>query len=189
MRASFLLHLGPLSQLCQQLAKKSVWQLRSGLLVSSKDGCFLQVSGLHVLPMLSLSAILYQSPIVWPSLSQVNWGPEHRAILLNSALLDMESHASEQQFGLRFRLGQLQSHGLGARGHLAAAITTVCCPLQDAVPDLSALAQDFMQRHVPLFTVPWRVKLDLEAAGCAVKAVSPATIRSSVARPTSSTQP
>ena len=49
--------------------------------------------------------------------------------------------------------------------------------LQDAVPDLSALAQDFMQRHVPLFTAPWRVKLDLEAAGCSAKAVSPATIR------------
>ena len=53
----FRLHLGPISQLCQQLAKKSVWQLRSGLLVGSKDGCFLQVSGLSVLRLLSSRAI------------------------------------------------------------------------------------------------------------------------------------
>jgi len=51
--------------------------------------------------------------------------------------------------------------------------------MQDAVPDLSALAQDFMQKHVPLFTAPWRVKLDLEAAGCSASLVSPATVRCS----------
>ena len=53
--------------------------------------------------------------------------------------------------------------------------------MQDAVPDLSALAQDFMQKHVPLFTAPWRVKLDLEAAGCSASLVSPATVRCSQA--------
>jgi len=47
------------------------------------------------------------------------------------------------------------------------------------VPDLSALAQDFMQKQVPLFTAPWRVKLDLEAAGCSASLVSPATVRCS----------
>ena len=39
--AASILH----TQLCQQLAKKSVWQLRSGQLVGIKDGCFLQASG------------------------------------------------------------------------------------------------------------------------------------------------
>ncbi len=32
-----------LLQICQQLAKKSIWQLRSGAVVGLKDGCFLQV--------------------------------------------------------------------------------------------------------------------------------------------------
>jgi hypothetical protein len=63
------------------------------------------------------------------------------------------------------------------RGQSAGCHHHGALSLQDAVPDLSALAQDFMQRHVPLFMAPWRVKLDLEAAGCPVKAVSPATIR------------
>ena len=45
------------------------------------------------------------------------------------------------------------------------------------MPDLSTLAQDLMQKHVPLFTAPWRVKLDLEAAGCSASLVSPATVR------------
>ena len=33
-----------LLQICQQLAKKNIWQLRSGALVGLKDGCFLQVT-------------------------------------------------------------------------------------------------------------------------------------------------
>ncbi|KAK9808692.1 hypothetical protein WJX72_002029 [[Myrmecia] bisecta] len=52
------------------------------------------------------------------------------------------------------------------------------CFLQAAVDDLGTAALDFIQREFPLFKVPWRVKVALEAAGVAgTRDITPAVVR------------
>ncbi|KAF5825975.1 hypothetical protein DUNSADRAFT_5607, partial [Dunaliella salina] len=140
-----------------------VWRLRTGKLVHLLEGCFLPPS----VPQ-------HQTPV---------------SNLPTAAPAAVNSSASDSDSGLPTGLHE-EAHskqgGPAAGGAAVQSTASVAPPaaalsagLASASPlGIGPAALDFMCRHLPLFDVPWSVKVGLEAAGVGgLRIVSPAVLR------------
>jgi hypothetical protein len=149
-------------QMYAAVAKQQVWRLHSGQLANLPEGCFLEASGQQQQQQ--------QHPV--------------RSSIHSTALADVSrttSWATEQDSMPDLEAGSDADEPASAVAGTAAPASVHTVQVQPHVPARSGpgpAATAFIQRHVPLFKVPWRVKLQLDAAGIAgIREVTPAVTR------------
>ncbi|KIY97788.1 hypothetical protein MNEG_10174, partial [Monoraphidium neglectum] len=145
-------------QMYQLAADLQAWPLHNGRLVHVREGTFLQPPSALLPPQTPPEAAARRPPPVAQPGALANGSPMSAIAAAVGSALNF-ALPSEQQGAPHDRLQQQQL-------------------LQPPAADLGPSGRAFVERHLPLLAVPWRVKLQLDAAGVAgLRVATPVALR------------